>query len=113
MSAISRRRIAPLWPSLRAGGTPTTLNWGYGHGFSVMEVIDTVRRVSGRNFVVQHAARRPGDSTAVVADISRIRATLDWTPRYDDLDTIAAHALAWEHKLMSERGFDPQQLASA
>jgi UDP-glucose 4-epimerase len=78
-----------------------------------MEVIDAVRRVSGRNFVVQHAARRPGDSTAVVTDINRIRATLDWTPQYDDLDTIAAHALAWEHKLMRERKFAPHQLASA
>jgi len=79
----------------------------------VLETIAAVRRVSGRNFAVQHAARRPGDITTMVADTSRIRTTLDWTPQYDDLETIAAHALAWEEKLLRERHGDQQQAVSA
>ena len=98
---------------LRNSGRSTTLNCGYGRGYSVLETIEAVRRVSGRNFAVQYAARRPGDIMTMVADTSRIRATLDWTPQYDDLDTIATHALAWETKLMSERNADQQHAASA
>jgi UDP-glucose 4-epimerase len=98
---------------LRQGGGPTTLNCGYGRGYSVLETIDAVRRVSGRNFAVQTAPRRPGDIMTMVADTSRIRAVLDWTPRYDDLDTIAAHALAWEEKLAHERNSFVQQALSA
>jgi UDP-glucose 4-epimerase len=89
---------------LRAGGASTTLNCGYGRGYSVLETIEAVRRVSGRNFAVQYGERRPGDIMTMIADTSRIRATLDWVPQYDDLDTIAAHALAWEEKLLRERG---------
>jgi UDP-glucose 4-epimerase len=89
---------------LRAGGTSTTLNCGYGRGYSVLETIEAVRRVSGRNFAVQYGERRPGDIMTMIADTSRIRATLDWVPQYDDLDTIAGHALAWEEKLLRERG---------
>jgi UDP-glucose 4-epimerase len=88
---------------LRGGGASVTLNCGYGHGYSVLETIDAVRRVSGSHFAVSHAPRRPGDVMTMVADVSRIRATLDWTPAYDNLDTIAAHALAWEEKLLRER----------
>jgi UDP-glucose 4-epimerase len=88
---------------LRADGPSTTLNCGYGRGYSVLETIEAVRRASGRNFVVQHAPRRPGDIMTMIADTGRIRATLDWTPRYDDLDIIATHALAWEQKLARER----------
>ncbi|QDL98604.1 UDP-glucose 4-epimerase GalE [Rhodopseudomonas palustris] len=88
---------------LRAGGGPVTLNCGYGHGYSVFEAINAVKRVAGRNFAVASAPRRPGDIMTMVADTSRIRRTLDWTPRYDDLDSIAAHALAWEEKLLRER----------
>ncbi|MGP9813683.1 UDP-glucose 4-epimerase GalE [Rhodopseudomonas sp. NSM] len=96
---------------LRRGGAPVTLNCGYGRGYSVLETIDAVRRVAGRNFAVATAARRPGDIVAMVADTRRIRATLDWTPRYDDLETIAAHALAWERKLLAQRqGFDRQAI---
>jgi UDP-glucose 4-epimerase len=79
----------------------------------VLETIAAVRRVSGRNFAVQHAARRPGDVMTMVADTSRIRSTLDWTPQYDDLETIAAHALAWEEKLFRERHGDQQEAVSA
>jgi UDP-glucose 4-epimerase len=88
---------------LREGGTSTTLNCGYGRGYSVLETIEAVRRASGRNFAVQHAPRRDGDIMTMIADTSRIRATLNWTPQYDDLETIARHALAWEEKLARER----------
>src|SRR6266700_2967712 len=88
---------------LHGGGRSATLNCGYGRGYSVLETIEAVRRVSGRNFAVQYSPRRPGDIMTMVADTSRIRAALDWTPQYDDLDTIAAHALAWEEKLSRER----------
>src|SRR3984885_8620211 len=98
---------------LRDGGASATLNCGYGRGYSVLETIEAVRRVSGRNFAVQYAARRPGDIMTMVADTSRIRATLDWAPRYDDLETIAAHALAWEEKLFRERHGELKHAASA
>jgi UDP-glucose 4-epimerase len=88
---------------LRSGGISATLNCGYGRGHSVLETIEAVRRVSGRNFAVQHAPRRPGDIMTMVADTSRIRSVLDWTPQFDDLETIARHALAWEEKLLRER----------
>jgi UDP-glucose 4-epimerase len=98
---------------LRAGGASTTLNCGYGRGYSVLETIEAVRRVSGRNFAVQTAPRRPGDIMTMIADTGRIAATLDWTPQYADLETIAAHALAWEEKLFQERHGALQHAASA
>ena len=98
---------------LRNDGPSTTLNCGYGRGTSVLETIEAVRRVSGRNFAVQYAARRPGDIMPMIADTSRIGTTLDWTPQYADLETIAAHALAWEEKLFQERHGALQQAVSA
>ena len=75
-----------------------TLNCGYGHGFSVLEVIETVKRVSGVDFKVEIAPRRAGDPAQIVADSDRARATLGWQPRFDDLSDIVAHALAWERR---------------
>src|ERR1700733_2205883 len=98
---------------LRGGGASTTLNCGYGRGYSVLETIEAVRRVSGAHFAVQYAPRRPGDIMTVVADTGRIRSTLDWKPQYDDLETIAAHALAWEQKLFQERHGELRHAASA
>jgi len=98
---------------LGRGGASTTLNCGYGHGYSVLETIEAVRRASGRNFAVQYAPRRPGDIMSMIADTSRISSTLDWTPQYADLDTIAAHALAWEEKLFRERHGSEGLAASA
>jgi UDP-glucose 4-epimerase len=88
---------------LRGGGGSITLNCGYGHGYSVLETIEAVRRVAGRNIPVQFGPRRAGDIMTMVADTSRLRATLDWTPAYDNLDAIVAHAFAWEEKLSRER----------
>ena len=88
---------------LRSGLPSLTLNCGYGRGYSVLAVIDSVKRVSGIDFRVDTAPRREGDPAQIVADTQRIRATLGWQPRFDDLATIAAHALAWERELMRRR----------
>jgi UDP-glucose 4-epimerase len=88
---------------LRRGGASDTFNCGYGHGYSVHDVIGAVKRASGRDFAVRLSARRPGDPASIVADAARIRAQLNWTPQFDNLDTIVAHALAWERKLADLR----------
>jgi UDP-glucose 4-epimerase len=84
------------WDYLRSGGRSVTLNCGYGRGFSVLQVLDAVKRVSGSDFRVDKAARRPGDAVKIMADTQLVRQTLGWQPRFDDLETIIAHALAWE-----------------
>ena len=84
---------------LRGGGASATLNCGYGHGSSVHEIIAAVRRVSCSDFAAEPRPRRAGDPAAVVADSTQLRELLSWAPAYDDLDTIVAHALAWERKL--------------
>ena len=89
---------------LRGGGASATLNCGYGRGFSVLDVIDTVKRVSGVDFRVETTARRPGDPAQIVAKSDRIRAVLGWRPQLDDLTTIARHALDWERKLAERSG---------
>jgi UDP-glucose 4-epimerase len=88
---------------LRSGAPSQTLNCGYGHGHSVLEVIETVKRVSGVEFEVEIAPRRAGDPAQVVAASDNARVRLSWQPRYDDLATIVAHTLAWERKLASLR----------
>ena len=88
---------------LRSGGPSLTLNCGYGHGFSVLEVIETVKRVAGVDFKVETAPRRPGDPARIVADSELARATLRWQPRFDNLATIVEHALAWERELVRRR----------
>jgi UDP-glucose 4-epimerase len=84
---------------LRRGGTSTVLNCGYGHGYSVREVIDAVGRAHGSPLPFDQAPRRAGDPPMLVADAARIRELLHWTPAWDDLDAIASHALAWERRL--------------
>jgi UDP-glucose 4-epimerase len=78
------------------------LNCGYGRGYSVLEVLDAVDRVSGGRVPRHISARRPGDPAALVADNSKILATLNWQPQYIDLDTIVSHALAWERTLVGK-----------
>ena len=84
---------------LRGGGANATLNCGYGRGYSVLEVIDAVRRGIGHDFPVRKVERRPGDPVSIVAAAARIRERLKWTPELDDLDTIVAHAIEWERRL--------------
>jgi UDP-glucose 4-epimerase len=88
---------------LRSGAASLTLNCGYGHGFSVLEVIGAVKRASGVDFKVENAPRRAGDPACLVAATERVRAMLGWQPRFNDLDTIVGDALGWERKLMSSR----------
>jgi UDP-glucose 4-epimerase len=88
---------------LRRGGPSLTLNCGYGRGYSVLQVIDAVKRAAGRDFPVRMAPRRAGDPAAIVAAAQRARQILNWRPAYDDLDTIVAHALAWEEQLAARR----------
>jgi UDP-glucose 4-epimerase len=89
--------------ALRSGAPSLTLNCGYGHGFSVHQVIDAVKRVSGVDFAVRTASRRPGDAAMVVAETTQIRQTLSWRPRFDDLIAIVRDALAWERTLAARR----------
>ena len=88
---------------LRSGGPSLTLNCGYGHGFSVLDVVEAVKRLSGVDFKVEKAPRRPGDPDRIVAASEQVRAALGWQPRFDDLSTIVTHALAWERQLMRRR----------
>ena len=102
VSDLARAHSAAL-AYLRRGGASATFNCGYGHGASVLEVIGAVKRVSGRDFPVELRGRRPGDPASLVADVARIRAALDWRPQFDDLNSIVAHALAWEQILGRRR----------
>jgi UDP-glucose 4-epimerase len=87
---------------LRQGGKSTTLNVGYGHGYSVREVLRMVEQVGGKPLVIRDEARRAGDPAYLVARADRVRAELGWTPRYDDLKAIVSSSLAWEHKLLKD-----------
>jgi UDP-glucose 4-epimerase len=82
--------------SLRAGAGSQAYNLGNGNGFSVLEVIETAKKVTGVDFAVKHEVRRAGDPPRLVADSSAIKTKLGWSPRYADLDTIVAHAWAFE-----------------
>jgi UDP-glucose 4-epimerase len=87
---------------LRSGGKSTTLNVGYGHGYSVREVLRMVESVGGKALVVREEARRAGDPAYLVARAERIRTELGWLPRHDDLKAIVSSALAWEQKLLKD-----------
>jgi UDP-glucose 4-epimerase len=87
---------------LRKGGASTTLNVGYGHGYSVRQVLASVERISGKRLKVREEPRRAGDPPALVARADRIRSLLGWQPRLDDLDTIVRTAYAWEQRLLRE-----------
>ncbi|MFN3657002.1 MAG: UDP-glucose 4-epimerase GalE [Pseudolabrys sp.] len=102
VSDLARAHSAAL-AYLRRGGASATFNCGYGRGASVLEVIAAVRRAHGRDFPVEIGGRRPGDPASLVANVERIRKTLDWRPQFQDLDTIVAHALAWERRLPGKR----------
>ena len=84
---------------LRQGGASEVLNCGYGHGYSVRDVLRSVERVSGKPLVVREEPRRAGDPPSLVAQADRIRQVLGWTPALDDLDGIVASSLRWEEKL--------------
>lgn len=85
---------------LRNAGESTILNCGYGHGYSVREVLDTVQRVNGSPLKIEEAPQRPGDPAELVAQAEKIRKLIDWKPKYDDLDKIVETSLAWERVLL-------------
>ncbi|NOY72432.1 MAG: UDP-glucose 4-epimerase GalE [Gammaproteobacteria bacterium] len=86
---------------LKNEGTSTILNCGYGHGYSVREVINAVEKIHGQPIKVIEEPRRAGDPPLLVANTERIHQTLNWQPEYDNLETIVRHALTWEKKLMA------------
>jgi UDP-glucose 4-epimerase len=98
VSDLARAHLAAL-EHLRSGGSSLVLNCGYGRGFSVLEVIDAVERVSKTKIAVQKTTRRAGDSAVLVAEANRIREVLGWYPKLDELNTIVGHAFAWERQL--------------
>ena len=102
VSDLTRAHLAAL-EYLREGGESEILNCGYGSGFSVLEVIEAVKRASGNDFPVRIAGRRPGDPAALVAQATRIYERLGWEPRYKDLNTIVEGALGWETRLIENR----------
>jgi len=102
VSDLARAHMAAL-KHLRAGGGNLTANCGYQRGYSVLEVVETVKRVSGVDFDVKISGRRPGDPAAIVAANGKARNVLGWTPIHDNLDEIVRQALAWEKKMMSEQ----------
>jgi UDP-glucose 4-epimerase len=95
---LARAHLAAL-DHLRAGGSSLTLNCGYGRGYSVKQVADVVKKVSGVDFPVKLSGRRAGDPASLVAKADRIRAELGWRPEHDDLEQIVRQALDWEDKL--------------
>jgi UDP-glucose 4-epimerase len=97
VSDLAQAHLAAL-SYLRNGGASDTFNCGYGRGVSVGEVLSAVKRISGVEFPTVAAARRPGDPALLIADTTRIRTALQWMPRFQDLDTIVSHALAWERR---------------
>jgi UDP-glucose 4-epimerase len=87
---------------LAAGGASQTLNCGYGHGFSVRDVLRSVEKVSGKPLNIIELPRRAGDPPSLIAKSDRIRSVLGWKPALDDLDGIVASSLNWERKLLRE-----------
>jgi UDP-glucose 4-epimerase len=84
---------------MRAGGGSLVANCGYGRGFSVLEVLETVKKVHGKAFDVRYTARRPGDAVMIVANPSVAKQELNWKPQYDSLEFIVETALRWEEHL--------------
>jgi UDP-glucose 4-epimerase len=84
---------------LGSGGKSDVFNCGYGRGASVKEVVDTVKKISGVQFEVQKAPRRPGDPALLISDNKKILATLAWKPKYDNLEIICKSAYEWEKSI--------------
>jgi UDP-glucose 4-epimerase len=89
---------------LRNNGASTTLNCGYGHGYSVRELISTVDRVNGRALTIVESPRRAGDPPTLVAKAQRVREVLGWAPQYDNLEEIVSSQLQWERRLQQNPG---------
>jgi UDP-glucose 4-epimerase len=110
VSDLARAHLDAL-AYLRGGGVSTALNCGYGHGYSVREVLDAVGRAHGKPVPCTECARRPGDPPTLIAEAQRIRQLFDWRPRYDDLDFIARTSLEWERRLDGQGALRPRPAA--
>ena len=95
---LARAHLAAL-AYLRDGGGPEVINCGYGRGFSVLQVIEAVKQVSGVDFSVRRGPRRAGDPAVLIAGAERVKEVLGWRPELNNLDTIVTHALNWEQQL--------------
>ncbi len=104
VSDLADAHVLALEALIDQPGRSLTMNCGYGRGFSVLEVLDAVDRVTNNAIVRKLSPRRAGDPDSLISDNRRIKATLPWEPRFADLDTIVAHALQWERKLSEIRG---------
>lgn len=98
---------------LLAGGDTTALNVGTGRGHSVLEIIDSVRRVTGREVPVRHGPRRPGDPPVLIADPAKAKVLLDFRARWTDLDDIVASAWRWHSQVAAPQPSDPRRLVRA
>ena len=87
---------------LRDGGKSATLNCGYGHGYSVREVLAAVEKANGEPLTIVEEPRRAGDPPELVADARKIQKVLGWTPKFDDLDAIVRSSLDWERKIAEQ-----------
>jgi UDP-glucose 4-epimerase len=87
---------------LRNGGQSSVLNCGYGHGYSVREVLAAVENANGEKLTITEEPRRAGDPPELIAVANRVRETIGWVPKYDDLDTIVRTALDWERKIAAQ-----------
>ena len=99
VSDLAEAHVLALEALVAQPARSLTMNCGYGRGFSVLEVLDAVDRVTNNKIDRRLQGRRAGDPDALISDNSRIKSTLPWVPKYADLDTIVGHALAWERKL--------------
>ncbi|HNN55300.1 MAG TPA: NAD-dependent epimerase/dehydratase family protein, partial [Novosphingobium sp.] len=104
VSDLADAHVLALEQLIAAPDESLTMNCGYGRGYSVLEVLDAVDRVTNRTIVRMLGPRRAGDPDSLISDNARIKATLPWVPKFADLDTIVNHALAWERKLSEIRG---------
>ena len=103
VSDLANAHLLALEALIDQPGRSLTLNCGYGRGFSVLEVLDAVDRVTNQTISRKMEPRRAGDPAELVSDPARIRATLPWQPQYADLGQIITHALQWERKLAELR----------
>lgn len=103
VSDLAAAHVLALEALIAAPDRSLTMNCGYGRGFSVLEVLDAVSRITNRPIERRLEPRRAGDSAEIVSDPSLLRATLPWRPRFEDLETILAHALQWERRLAQLR----------
>ena len=104
VSDLANAHVLALEALIESPDRSLTMNCGYGRGYSVLEVLDAVDRVTNNKIQRALSPRRAGDPDSLISDNARIKATLPWQPKYADLETIVQHALAWERKLSDLRG---------